>query len=47
MMIFGPVSLMFYICATIYELFMGIVAPPKVKTKMVNGVNGINGVHYE
>lgn len=45
MMIFGPISLMFYIYATIYELLMSVLEPPKVKaTKMVNGVNG---VHHE
>jgi len=52
MMIFGPISLMFWIYATIYELVMGLVAPPKVRaSKMVspangvNGVNGVNGIH--
>lgn len=45
MMIFGPISLMFYIYATIYELLMGVLEPPKMKaTKMVNGVTGTNYV---
>ncbi|KAB5539326.1 hypothetical protein GE09DRAFT_315077 [Coniochaeta sp. 2T2.1] len=42
MMIFGPISLLFWIYATLYELFFGAVEPPKVKTKMVNGVNGVH-----
>lgn len=45
MMIFGPISLIFYIYATIYELLMGAVEPPRVKaTKMVNGIKGTDYV---
>lgn len=40
MMIFGPISLAFYIYATIYELLMSVIGPPKTtQTKMVNGVH--------
>jgi hypothetical protein len=41
MMIFGPISLLFWIYATVYELVMGVIAPAEPKaTKMVNGVSG-------
>ena len=44
--------MMFWIYATIYELVMGVVSPPKVRTsKMVGsadgGVNGVNGIHKD
>ncbi|OIW29196.1 FAD/NAD(P)-binding domain-containing protein [Coniochaeta ligniaria NRRL 30616] len=45
MMIFGPISLMFWIYATIWELLMGVVEPPKMKAVKV--VNGVNGVHHD
>lgn len=40
MMVFGPISLMFWIFATIYEIILGGREAPKLQKKTTDGING-------